>query len=248
MAYGDASRPIPQAFLDYASTARETYLFGQYNSPSLPTIPTSPSLPAIVLYKSFDEGHAVLHQSEIANLDASSLADFVKLNSVPLMDEISPENFGTYAEQGLPLAYLFVDPEDATTNRNIISELLPLAKELKGLVNFVYIDAIKFIEHGKSMNLAGDSWPAFVVQDMAKQTKYPLSGSISKSSIETFMRKWVKGEIKPSVKSASVPISQGSVYQLVADGWDDLFEDTNKDVFAEFFAPWCGHCRASNSP
>ncbi|CAD6583163.1 MAG: protein disulfide-isomerase precursor [Tremellales sp. Tagirdzhanova-0007] len=243
MAYGDASHPVPQAFLDYASSARETYLFGQYTSPSLPSIPTSPSLPAIVLYKSFDEGHAVLHATEIANLDESSLADFVKLNSVPLMDEISPENFGTYAEQGLPLAYLFVDPEDSTTLRNTVSELRPLAKELKGLVNFVYIDAIKFIEHGKSLNLPGDSWPAFVVQDMAKQTKYPLNGSVTKNSVETFMRKWVKGEIKPSVKSAPVPKSQGSVYKLVADGWDDLFEDDSKDIFAEFFAPWCGHCQ-----
>ena len=35
------------------------------------------------------------------------------------------------------------------------------------------------------------------------------------------------------------------MYQLVADGWDELFADEEKDIFAEFFAPWCGHCRMS---
>lgn len=246
VAYGDASHPIPKAYLDYANIARDTYLFGQYTASSLPSIPSSPSLPAVVLYKSFDEGHAVLSASDVADLDASTLAEFVKLNAVPLMDEISPENFGSYAEQGLPIAYLFVEPENVSALRSLVDDLTPLAKELKGDVNFVYIDAIKFIEHGKSLNLPGDSWPAFVVQDLAKQTKFPLTGAVTKANVEDFMRKWVKGEIMPSVKSASVPASQdGPVYKLVADGWDQLFEDENKDVFAEFFAPWCGHCRES---
>ncbi len=249
VAYGDTSHPIPKAYLEYANTARENYLFGQYTAPSLPSIPTSPSLPAVVLYKSFDEGHAILPASDVANLDAIILADFVKLNSVPLMDEISPENFGSYAEQGLPIAYLFLETEDNKALRSMVDDLTPLAKEYKGQVNFVYIDSIKFVDHGKSLGLSGDSWPAFVVQDLAKQTKFPLTESVSRSSVEGFMKRFVKGEIHPSIKSAPVPKSQdGPVYHLVADGWDELFEDEERDVFAEFFAPWCGHCRGPPPP
>jgi protein disulfide-isomerase A1 len=244
VAYGDASHPIPQAYLDYANSARDSYLFGKYESADLPSIPESPSLPAIVLYKSFDEGYAVLPASEVASVSPTSLAEFVKVNSVPLMDEISPENFGSYAEQGLPIAYLFVDPEDMSTLQKLVDDLTPLAKEYKGKVNFVYIDAIKFIDHGKSLNLPGDEWPAFVVQDLAQQTKYPMSGKPTKEAVEEFMRSYIKDEIAPSIKSAPIPATQdGPVYQLVADGWDALFSDDTKDVFAEFYAPWCGHCR-----
>lgn len=202
-------------------------------SGSHPSLPESPSLPAIVLYKQFDEGHAVLSSSEVSSLTADSLAAFVKLNSVPLMDEISPENFASYAEQGLPIAYLFVDPENIDLLQSLVDEITPLARELKGKINFVYIDAIKFIDHGKSLNLPGDAWPAFVIQDLAAQTKYPLEGVADKAKVESFVKKYVAGEIQPSIKSQEVPAEQGNVFKLTANGWDALFNDESKDVFAE---------------
>ncbi|WRT64426.1 protein disulfide-isomerase domain [Kwoniella shivajii] len=246
VAYGDASHPVPSAYSELANSARDTYLFGQYTDSSLPSIPESPSLPAIVLYKSFDEGHSVFPASEIGNLDSEPglLQEFIKINSVPLLDEISPENFGTYAEQGLPIAYLFADPSESESRDKLIEEIKPVAKANKGKINFVFIDAIKFIDHGKSLNLPGDSWPAFVIQDLAAQTKFPLTEPPSGKSIKTFVEKFVKGEIKASTKSAPIPATQNEpVYTLVADDWDNLFGDEKKDVFAEFYAPWCGHCQ-----
>jgi protein disulfide-isomerase A1 len=243
VAYGNDSYPIPSEYLSYASTARDSYLFGQYTAPFLPILPSSAQLPAIILYKSFDEGHAVYPASDLSSLTAEDLAEFVKVNSIPLMDEISPENFASYADQGLPIAYLFVDPEDRKTQETAVEAIKPLAKEYKGSINFVYIDAIKFIDHGKSLNLPGDVWPAFVIQDLAAQTKFPMTGQVTEATVGEFVKRWLDGEIPASIKSAPIPATQGPVYQLVADGWDALFDDEEKDVFAEFFAPWCGYCR-----
>lgn len=243
VAYGDASHPVPEAFTEYANSARDTYLFGQYSESAPSSLPSEASVPSIVLWKQFDEGYAVVPASDYASLSSATLAEFVKTNSVPLMDEISPENFGSYAEQGLPIAYLFIEPED-TNLESLVESLRPVAKQYKGQANFVWIDAIKFIDHGKSLNLPGDSWPAFVVQNLAEQTKYPMSGAVSASSVKSFMDRFVKGEIEPSVKSEDIPAQQdGGVYKLVANDWENLFGDDSQDVFAEFFAPWCGHCR-----
>lgn len=233
IAYGSDKQGIPQAFRDYASEARDDYLFGQFTGSDVPSLPEGASLPAIVLYKQFDEGFAVLPSSELSSLTPAALAEFVKGNSLPVFDEISPENFGTYAGQGVPIGYLFVEPENTQQVSDLVSALTPLAKEFKGKINFVYIDAVKFVEHGKSLNLPGDEWPAFVIQDLAAQTKFPLTGVADKKNVEEFARKFAAGEIQPSIKSEPVPATQGPVYKLVADGWDALVDDKSKDILAE---------------
>ena len=244
MAYGDDSHPIPQAYAEHANLARDSYLFGQSLDSSLSSsIPESASLPAIVLYKRFDEGHNVLSASEVSALTSDSLSEFIKTNSMPLIDEISPENFADYAERGLPIAYIFAEPEDSATREKMIEEIRPLAKEFKSQLSFVTIDAVRFADHGKGLALSGEDWPAFVIQELAEQSKFPLETKVNAKNIEAHARSFVKGDLTPKIKSEPVPETQDEpVYHLTANGWDTLFGDEKNDVFAEFFAPWCGHC------
>ncbi|KAL7419228.1 protein disulfide-isomerase precursor [Cryptotrichosporon argae] len=242
IAYGD----VPKAFFDYANTARDTYLFGHASTSSRPsTVPGSSSDPAIVLYKSFDEGRAVLGSGSAAlnSLDAADIGEWVKTEAIPLFAEIGPENFGAYAEQGVPIAYLFADPAAAGARDALIAELADVAKELRGHVSFVYIDGVKFKDHGKSLGVTGDL-PQFVIQDLAAQVKYAHTGAVDAAGITQFARDVYNGKVEPTIKSEPKPASQSQpIYHLTADGWNDLFDDESKDVFAEFFAPWCGHCQ-----
>ena len=182
VAYGDDSHPIPQAFADYANTARDDYLFGQSLGSEVPgSLPEGATLPAIVLYKQFDEGFAVLPPAQVGSATPESLGVFVKSNALPLFDEITPENFGVYAGQGTPIAYVFIDPEQADVLASLVTDLTPLAKEHKGKINFVYIDGVKFVEHGKSLNLPGETYPAFVIQDLAGDGDHYAASVVSEA-------------------------------------------------------------------
>ncbi len=243
IAYAASESSVPDAFKNTADSLRDSYLFGYSTDLSL-----SPSGKAgIVLYKKFDEGSNVFPTTPVTQV---GLAEFIKENSVPLMDQVSPENFGMYADQGLPIAYLFVNPADPKLES--YTELVkPAARAHKGKVNFVWIDAVKFAEHGKSLGVPVDSepYPCFVIQDLQGGNKRyvmldHMGTKFSGDALEEFVAKFTDGQLQPHMKSAEIPATQDEpVYTLVGKEFDKVIFDDEKDVFVEFYAPWCGHCR-----
>ena len=54
------------------------------------------------------------------------------------------------------------------------------------------------------------------------------------------------GELKPIIKSQPVArkAKPGEVQVVVGNSFDEIVMDESKEVFIEFYAPWCGHCKA----
>ena len=146
-------------------------------------------------------------------------------------------------DSGLPLAYLFVaEPEHKEKYHD---EVEALAKELKGKINFVYIDAEKFGAHADNLNLK-ESWPAFGIQNVQTGTKFPLDqeADLTVERMRELAEKVLDGSAEPSIKSEAVPESNdGPVKVVVASTYNEIVEDESKDVLIEFYAPWCGHCK-----
>ena len=97
------------------------------------------------------------------------------------------------------------------------------------------------------MNLEVDKWPAFAIQDVAKNQKFPFDQTkkITEKDVASFVDDYVSGKIEPSIKSEPIPAKQeGPVTVVVAKNYDDIVKDDKKDVLIEFYAPWCGHCKA----
>jgi protein disulfide-isomerase A1 len=151
-------------------------------------------------------------------------------------------------QAGIPLAYIFAEtPEERET---LSKTLKPIAEKHKGAINFATIDAKAFGQHGSNLNLEVGKWPAFAIQDVTKNQKFPYAeqGSekdLSEKNIGKFVDDYLAGKIEASIKSEPIPEKQeGPVTIVVAKNYQDVVMDNDKDVLLEFYAPWCGHCKA----
>jgi protein disulfide-isomerase A1 len=234
--------PAPE-FSATADAHRDDYLFGiTTDKDAIEASSVTP--PAIVVYRSFDE-HKSDYPYPISSVTQKDLEDWIAELSIPIIDEVNGDNYAVYANSPKPLAYLFLDTtqEDKDTH---IAALKPIASKYKSHMNFVWIDAIKFADHAKALNLMEAKWPAFVVQNLEKQLKYPVDQNKDFSAEEAgdWVEQYLAGTLQPQLKSQPIPDTQDeSVYTLVGKNFDDVVFDDNKDVFVEFYASWCGHCK-----
>lgn len=234
------SSPSDSPAAEFQATAekhRDDYLFGQSTDAAvIEAAGVSP--PAIVLYRAFDDPISV-YPSPVASATVEKIETWIKELSIPTIAEVTAENYMVYAQSGKPLAYLFVDP--TAESKEYIEQVRAVAVEYKNKINFVWIDAIKFGDHAKSLNLAESVWPSFVIQDLGKQLKYPVEQhtEITTAVVKDWVDSFISGTLQPTLKSQPIPETQDQpVYDLVGKEFEQVALQDDKDVFVEFYASW----------
>ena len=233
--------PTGEPAAEFSATAekhRDDFLFGLCTDQEAFTA-AGVNAPAIVVYRSFDEPR-VEYPSPVVSATLADIEEWLKDLAIPVIDEVSGENYAMYAGSAKPLAYLFLDPSEDSKAEHIAA-IRPIAQKYKSKMNFVWIDAVKFGDHAKALNLMDPTWPAFVIQDVAKQLKYPLSQAkvVTPEAVDDWVGQYVAGKLEPQLKSQPIPEKQdGNVFVIVGKNFDELVLDDSKDVFLELYASW----------
>merc|ERR1712012_906598 len=74
----------------------------------------------------------------------------------------------------------------------------------------------------------------------------PENSEFTEDNLRAFVAKYKAGELEADLKSEDVPEDWDAapVKVLVGKNFAEVAYDKNKDVFVEFYAPWCGHCKS----
>jgi len=228
----------------YAKTAeklRDSFLFGEVigNADVNQKFEVTKT-PFVILFKQFDEKKNTLSGDAFHELE-----EFIAKSSVPLIDEIGPQNFKTYMDSGLPLGYIFVDPSVAGQFDDYVARIKPIAQETKGALNWVWIDWGKYAKHSERLGLSGTKVPAVAIEKITEGSHwaYDESAEISTEKVKEWVASFLSGTLPQTVKSEEIPANNdGPVKIVVAKNFDTIV-DRKKDVLLEFYAPWCGHCK-----
>ena len=196
------------------------------------------------LFFKFDDGRV--------NFDgegSEALIAFVKAEQLPLVNEFSDKTAPKIFGGDLKQHNLLFAAKSASDYDTIAAAYAEAAKSFKGKLLFVLVDCD--VEDNKRVmeffGITEENCPDMRVINMEKNmAKYaPEAADLTTAGITGFVNGVLDGTIKRHLKSEEVPDnSDNAVKVVVGKNFDELVMDPTKNVFVEFYAPWCGHCKS----
>jgi len=203
---------------------------------------------SILVLKTFDEKEANFADS----LTKENLKKFVQRSTTPLVTEFNQENAAKIFSSDIVKHFLMLSSKEDKEHDSRIEDLKVVSKQNRERMIFVHLD-VSDEEHSNVLDFFGvklDQCPTFVIFEMESSGKFLPVGEkakeISASNMGGFVNDYFDGKLQKSVKSAELPADWDAlpVKVLVTTNFEAVAKDKAKDVFVEFYAPWCGHCKS----
>lgn len=115
---------------------------------------------------------------------------------------------------------------------------------------WVTADPIEYAQRASQAGLKPGAWPAFAIEDRPNDFKFSFSRrgdirDLSANAIREVVDDFLAGRLKSTTVSDPVPASQqGPVTVVVADSYEEVVMNNDKDVILLYYSPTCKHCKA----
>ena len=241
--FKDQASDAAKAFLA-AAESQESLYFGISTSQEVADA-LEAKLDTIALFKKFDDKRATYS----GDWNAKDIETFIAAEQTPLLTEFSdktaPKIFGGVVRTHL-LAFYPKDHEKASTFE---ANLRTVAPDFKGKILFVFVDT-NVENHARILsffNLEKKDLPALRLINLEEDMKrfVPDFQEPDVEKLKAFLQSYVDGSLKPHRNSEEIPSDWDAkaVKVLVGKNFADVVYDEKENVFVEFYAPWCGHCK-----
>jgi len=180
----------------------------------------------------------VIYTGEIST---QPIVSWSQIEGYPLSEELAQAIWQRSQNSKIPLMVLFLSNLEEE-NKKLVDEV---ATQLKGKALASYSTNVQFAER---WGATGKVLPTAVlirwVGEDPKLTVYDEeSHTLTTQTALDFVHKTFADEYKSYRKSEPIPeTNDGPVKIIVGKNFEDIVRDKSKDVFVEFYAPWCGHC------
>jgi protein disulfide-isomerase A1 len=195
----------------------------------------------VVIYKAGDE-KLVFEDDKITK---TKLVSWITTEGYPLAEEIGQPVWQRATNNKGKLAVIFVDSAD----KEQMDLVKTLAKQYKGKISFSFAPTATQKQLAERWGASGQYFPTGVYADFAdgNPTIYVFDeeteSRFDATSGARFLDQAMAGTYKSFLKSEPLPTQSGPVNVLVGKNFEQVAFDDSADVFVEFYAPWCGHCK-----
>ncbi|KAG9279612.1 protein disulfide-isomerase A3-like [Astyanax mexicanus] len=189
--------------------------------------------------------------SHTGPFSVTALRRFIRDNIFGICPHLTKENIDQLRKRDLLTAYYDLDhvhnPKGSNYWRNRVMKVASQYSS-RGLL-FSVANRKDFedeLEEDYGLGSTEGSEVPFVTIRTRLGHKYSMREEFTRDgkSLERFLEDYYANSLKRYIKSEPVPAkNNGPVKVVVADTFEEIVNDPEKDVLIEFYAPWCGHCK-----